>query len=370
MSWRPRTRGSLVSTRPCLSTNPDSSRRCIVSHRPLARSTPRPTLVAMTSPTILTIGNFDGVHLGHQALVRSARALAGPKGRVLVRSFDPHPLTQLQPDQPAPGRLTTMPDRARLLMAAGADTVTSMVPTTEMLDMSPEKFVRWIVEQDQPGIIVEGESFRFGKGRSGDVHTLSELGTKYAFTTEIVGAVQADLADQSIVNVSSTMIRWLLKERRVDDAARLLGRPYCVTGKVVEGDQRGRQVGIPTANLVGQTMLPGRGVYAGRATLDDGREYAAAINVGVRPTFESPDPRLICETHLIDYDGPPDHYGWLLELQFVAFLRDEIRFSGPQAVARQIRRDIARVAELIGSQTTAHCSARGKDRETSEAPAA
>ncbi|MFG0330634.1 MAG: bifunctional riboflavin kinase/FMN adenylyltransferase [Phycisphaerales bacterium] len=299
----------------------------------------------MPRPTVVTIGNFDGAHLGHAALVRRARDLAGPRGRVIALAFDPHPMTTLRPAL-APPRLTEFSDRSVALQALGVDEVERLEPTTELLNLTPEAFIEQIVGRYQPAWLVEGPDFHFGKGRAGTVETLQTLGTRHDFSVAVVDPVTIDLLDQSVVTVSSTMVRWLLAHSRVADAARLLGRPYSVRGEVRKGDQRGRTVGIPTVNVEPEAMPPADGVFAGRATDPDGRAFPAAINVGFKPTFGGR--RRLVEAHLIGYDGPVDHYGWTSRIEFLAYLRGEMRFPNATAVVAQIRRDIARVRDFAG----------------------
>ncbi len=234
--------------------------------------------------TAITIGNFDGVHAGHRALVAAARALAGVPGRVVALCFDPHPFSVLRP-QLAPARLTTFPQREALLRQAGADAVVRLQPTTEFLALSPEQFIRSLIADYHPSAIVEGPDFHFGAGRKGSPATLAALGEGLGFSVQIVPPVEVVLEDQLTARASSTMVRWLLSVGRVADAARVLGRPHALSGMVRQGQRRGRTIGVPTANLEAEQMLPADGVYAAVATLPDGRRCGAAMNVGTPPTF-------------------------------------------------------------------------------------
>lgn len=298
----------------------------------------------MPGRTVITIGNFDGVHLGHQTLFRTASDAAGPDGRVVAMVFDPHPATVLRP-QSVPPRLTTLAERARLATESGVDQVVALDPTAELLGSSPEEFVIGVVQQYQPEVVVEGADFRFGHGRRGDVELLTRLGAERGFAVIVVPPAQGVLSDHSVVTISSSLVRWMLERGRVEDARRLLGRPYEVHGIVVSGDKRGRQLGVPTANVATETMLPGDGVFFGRATAPDGAWCAAAINIGQRPTFGGD--RRACEVHLLDLDLPLDEYGWECAVHFEGFLRNEIRFDGANAVKEQIDRDLDRTRDLM-----------------------
>ena len=296
----------------------------------------------MNRPVAVTIGNFDGVHLGHQALIRTARRSVGEDGLVTALSFDPHPATVLAPSRRVE-RLSDFSRRSRWLTEAGADTVVALKPTRDLLDQSPEHFTTQLTAEYEPSVIVEGRDFRFGKGREGSIDTLRQLGSMHGFEVVEVDTVEAVLTDHSIVPVSSTMVRWLLRHGRVRDASKLLGRPYSVTGQVMPGEQRGREVGIPTANLnTGDLMLPADGVYIGEAQFESGSAFRAAISVGTKPHF-TPASERTCEAHLLDFDGPVGDYHWSMELFFHDWLRDQAAFAALDALIAQIHRDIERV---------------------------
>ncbi|MGQ0626703.1 MAG: riboflavin kinase, partial [Phycisphaerales bacterium] len=230
---------------------------------------------------VVMIGNFDGVHVGHTALARTVAAAAtGPGACALV--FDPHPLALLRPAD-APARLTTFEDREALLRAAGVGRVIRLVPEPQMLERSPAQFVDWLVQEHAPYMVVEGADFCFGKGRSGNVALLAELGAARGFEVRVVPPVQVVLDDHSVVKASSSLCRWLISHGRVADAARVLGRRHTLVGTVVQGDRRGRTIGFPTANIDTPVLLPADGVYAARAVLPDGRAFPAAANIGERP---------------------------------------------------------------------------------------
>lgn len=295
----------------------------------------------MTAPRVITIGHFDGVHLGHRALAAAARDAAGRAGRVIVLAFEPHPLRLLRPDQ-APPSLSTLDQRRAWLEEAGADEVVVLEPAPELLGRSPESFLKWLAAEHRPDFIVEGPDFRFGRERSGSVETLSAHEARFGYRTIVVEEAQAALANQMMVPVRSTLVRWLVARGRVRDAARLLGRPYELCGTVVPGERRGRQLDVPTANLdAGPMLLPADGVYTGQALVPGGEAYPAAISVGSKPTF-GPGPR-VCEAHLIGWAGALEEYGWSMRLRFGQWLRDQISYDGPPRLIAQLRRDIERV---------------------------
>lgn len=311
--------------------------------------------------SVITIGNFDGVHLGHVALVRRARGLmeelrsrGGGGGRVVALAFDPHPAAALSPGF-APAVLTGFEERRRLLLAAGADEVKRLTPTPELLSHSATAFLDWAVGQWGAKGIVEGHDFHFGKGRAGTPEVLLGYARERGLCAEIVDPVLVDLCDQTLVRASSTMVRWLLGQGRVTDAHRVLGRAHGVAGKVVGGDRRGRTIGFPTANLdlgsVGGVMLPRDGVYAAAAWVaGDETARAAAVHIGPRATFDAP--RRVVEAHIIGWDGAvpgvvPDGYGWGLRLGFLAHLREPMKLDGLEGLRGQLRRDTERAAGIF-----------------------
>lgn len=304
---------------------------------------------ARPSSSVVTIGNFDGVHLGHAALIRRARRIAGDGGRVIALVFDPHPLSFLRPSA-TPARLSTFEQRRRWLSELRVDDVHRLEPTKELLSLSPEAFLEALVEEHHPSAIVEGSDFCFGKGRAGDVETLRELSSRFGYSAEIVPTVEGALDDELVIPVSSTNVRGLVREGRMRDAAALLGRPYEIVGRVVEGDRRGREIGCPTANLDTPLLAPRDGVYAGLARLDDGRTFPAAVSVGTKPAFGDDLPRAV-EAHLLGWDGPiPEgapEYGWTLRLEVRHWLRDQAPYPSVDALMTQIKRDIERTRAAI-----------------------
>lgn len=311
-------------------------------------------LLPVPRRTVITIGNFDGVHLGHAALVSAARRVAersalGHSGpAVTVLSFDPSPITLLQPGK-APPRLSQFTQREQWLRRAGADDIVALRPTPGLLDLTAERFLNTLVEQYRPVAIVEGPDFRFGRARGGSIALLRELESRFGYETIVVDPVEAVLSDQNLVRVSSTLVRWLLMHGRVRDAMVLLGRPYELRCQVVRGDRRGRTIGVPTANLDQlDQLLPGDGIYAGLAERPDGRRFPAAISVGTKPTFGQ-HPRT-CEAHLLGYSGPLDDYGWTIRLEFHHWLRDQLIYHEVDALIDQLQRDIQLTGKLMQTQ--------------------
>lgn len=309
----------------------------------------------------ITIGNFDGVHLGHRALLSRARELVGPGGgggEVVAMAFHPHPFTRLRPEL-APAEIEPWETRVRRLREGGADRVERLEPTPDLLGMSPAAFVDWLFDTHRPTHLVEGQDFHFGKGRAGSVATLAELGGGHGIAVEVVAPVVVALRDQSEVVASSTLARWLLGHGRVRDAAFVLGRAHELTGTVVPGDRLGRTIGFPTANLSTppSCLCPGDGVYAGIAVLPDGSEAIAAIHVGGRPAIDRAEHRV--EAYLMNADGsrwnppPPPapglpESGWSCTLRLVGRVRDIVRVNGLEALVGQITRDCARCVEIVG----------------------
>lgn len=309
---------------------------------------------------VVTIGNFDGVHAGHRELIRRARSLASVSGaKVVALAFDPHPTSRLRPGN-APARLTTFERRAEMLREAGADEVVKLEPTDALLAMTPDEFVAMLVRDRKPVAVVEGPDFNYGKGRAGSIETLIDEGRRMGFEVEIVQPVEVALSDLSIVRASSTLVRHLIAQGRVRDASLVLGHAHEITGVVTKGDQRGRTIGVPTANIVQPSqravLLPAQGVYAAWARMPDGRRLAAAVNIGARPTFDAPEPRI--EAHLMDATSGQaasgvGEYGWTLVIELVGWVRDTVRFAGLDALKEQLARDRVTALQLLNCGTTA-----------------
>ncbi|MEE2907202.1 MAG: riboflavin biosynthesis protein RibF [Planctomycetota bacterium] len=295
--------------------------------------------------TALSIGMFDGVHLGHQGIIDQGRQAVGPGGRVVVMTFEPSPVAVLAPNQVLP-RLMTSEQRTRALVDAGVNEVQVLVPTKEFLQQSPGAFLDQIVAAHTPQHIVEGEDFRFGCNREGDVAFLREFGRERGFEVHVPEEIMGSLVDGTSVPARSSVIRKLLAKGRVRDAACLLGRPWQLEGEVVRGNQRGRDLGCPTANLdIGNLMTPAAGVYAGQAHLDSGQTYIAAISVGTNPTFQ--DKGTSCEVHLLSFDGDLDHYGWRLKVNLNHWVREQLVFDSVEDLAEAMARDLERVQLLM-----------------------
>jgi riboflavin kinase/FMN adenylyltransferase len=285
---------------------------------------------------VVTLGHFDGAHLGHAALLAAARDLAARLGSdvpVVAVTFEPHARAVLRPDLPAPAPLTLLADRLDALRTIGANHAVAIAPTAELLGLSAQEFFdRVVVNGLAAQGLVEGPDFCFGKGRSGTMQTLSELCQRGGL--ELIETAPVTLNGEA---VSSTRIRMAIESGDVCLAGNLLGRPYRLRGTVVTGDQRGRTLGFPTANLSCATLVPGPGVYAAKAILANGHTWPAAVHLGPSPTFGVKIPRV--EAHLIGFEG--NLYGELLTLDFVARLREPARFASPDLLVQQLNRDIA-----------------------------
>lgn len=294
--------------------------------------------------TVVTIGNFDGVHRGHRVLVDRTTAEAARRGaRAVAVTFDPHPAAVLRPGA-VPAALQTLEERTQALLGAGCDEVVVVPFDRRFAAQGPEEFVdRLLVERLAAEHVVVGENFRFGRAAAGDVVVLAALGQQRGFGVEAVGLV--DLGDGP---VSSSALRGLLAAGDLEAVARGLGRDFSVTGEVVHGEGRGRTIGIPTANVAtgGERALPADGVYACWASSDAQERVAAVVNVGWRPTFEGTSRTV--EAHLL-VDGAPDLYGQRLTLEFIARIRGEERFDGPEALVARIQEDIGSARDLLGS---------------------
>jgi riboflavin kinase/FMN adenylyltransferase len=292
------------------------------------------------TPTVVTIGNFDGVHRGHQHVVARAGAIA--EGRpVIAVTFEPHPMAVLRPEH-APQTLTGLDQRAQLLCEAGADAVVALQFDTTMASWTPEEFVeRILVDALSAAVVVVGANFRFGHRAAGDVAFLTASGSAHGFT---VDGIDLDGGPQVW---SSTYVRTCLAAGDVEGAADALGRPYAVVGPVMRGDQRGRELGYPTANvgLHGQAA-PADGVYAGWLTRNDTDErFPAAISVGTNPTFAGERDRRV-EAYVLDRDDL-QLYDVEVEVSFVARIRGMVAFDGIDALLVAMADDVQRTRELL-----------------------
>ena len=280
---------------------------------------------------IIALGNFDGFHLGHQAVVgRAVQRGAHERRPVIVATFDPHPVRHFKPDTP-PFRLTTLDQRERMFANAGADAMLVFRFGAELASTTAEDFIsKLLARQLGAAGVVTGEDFTFGKGRGGNVQVLRELGAPHGIVAE---AVEAVLVDGE--RISSGRIREALQAGDPGTAMRLLTRPFAIEGEVIHGNKRGRDFGWPTANMqLGPYLRPAYGVYAVRVRLPDGSEHDGVANLGHRPMFE---PEELLEVHLFDFDG--DLYGQQIEVALHHYQRPEARFESIDELIEQIGRD-------------------------------
>ena len=291
---------------------------------------------------VLTVGVFDGVHVGHQAVLGRAVERARSLGAAAVAfTFHPHPLEVLEPAE-APPLLQTFGRNLEMMREIGLDAVLWPRDARAVLAMPAEQFIRQVAgDALAVRAMVEGKGFRFGAGGEGDERLLRDLGRRLAFDVEFVEHVRVDGE-----RVSSTRIRDLVAAGRVQEAARCLGRPYSYVGTVVEGRHRGARLGYPTVNVSAPRFLrPAEGVYAGWAEVR-GRRHGAAISVGRAPTFGGEAPVTV-EAHLLDFDG--ELYGEQVTLAFVAHLRPQETFADADALTRRMAADCDRVREVLGA---------------------
>lgn len=281
---------------------------------------------------VIALGNFDGFHLGHQAVAQAAIDWAHAEARpAIVATFDPHPVRHFQPDAP-PFRLTTLDQREALFAAAGADAMLVFGFDAALAATSAESFIAdLLVARLGAAGVVTGADFTFGKGRAGSVALLAERGRALGLATRTVGPVMAEGAI-----VSSSRIREALIAGDCATATRLMTRPFAIRGRVQHGDKLGRTIGFPTANLaLGTYLRPRYGIYAVTAGLPDGRVLQGAANLGIRPTFDPP--KELLEPHFFDFSG--DLYDHEIEVALHHFLRPEWKFDSVEAMMAQIARD-------------------------------
>jgi len=295
----------------------------------------------------VAIGNFDGVHRGHQqmisVLVAQARRDDAP---AVALTFNPHPLRLLRPKE-SPPSLTTLPTKAKLLDDCGVDFVVVMPTTRDLLMLQPEEFFeRVLIAEFEARGAVEGTNFRFGRNRAGDVNTLRQLCHDCGMSLVVVPPVTVNGQ-----TVSSSEIRRRIAEGELDDARELLGHPYRIQGTVARGAGRGEDLGFPTANLEGiETLLPGDGVYAAEAFFDDttfpATMFPAAVHVGPNPTFDNAERKF--EVHLIGFEG--NLYGRELDVDLLSRIRDVRRFDEPERLQEQLAKDIAAAERIVAAE--------------------
>lgn len=297
--------------------------------------------------SVVVIGFFDGVHRGHQTIIARAVRRAREQGiRSVVATFDRHPMEVVNPGA-RPPLLMSLPRRLQTLAEQDVDLVVALPFDDEVRHWSPRAFIAGVLAGPlQARHVVVGANFRFGHKAAGDVATLAEVGPEFGFTSE--GVTLLDL-DGTVI--SSTEIRAAIEAGDVELAWRMLGRPHVLDGVVVRGEQRGRGLGFPTANLQvdPRSAMPATGIYAGRFTHPDGTATDAAISVGVNPTFGGTTVRV--EAYLLDFDG--DLYGVEAAVDFRHRLRDEQRFDTVDALVAQMREDVARTRALLAADPAA-----------------
>lgn len=290
-------------------------------------------LPAAARGAAVALGNFDGVHLGHQRVIADARTaaaeLSAPSG---VISFEPHPRRYFQPDA-EPFRVMTPAQLARALEAIGVDRLYLLPFDDAMAGMTDEEFAREVLAEGL-GVrhVAVGFDITFGKGRTGSPESLGAYGRRHGFTVSVAEAVE----DPAGLKLSSTAVREALQAARPQDAAAILGRPFAIEGEVIHGDKRGRGIGVPTANIrLGDYVRPAYGIYAVRTRLPDGRCLDGVASLGIRPMFETPEPLL--EVWLFDFDG--DLYGQTVETELIAWLRPEMKFDSLDELKARIDAD-------------------------------
>jgi len=291
---------------------------------------------------IVALGNFDGFHKGHQAVVGRAVSRARAEGRpALVATFDPHPVRFFKPELP-PFRLTSLDQRERLFAEAGADAMLVYHFGAELASVTAPDFVAdHLASRAGAAGVATGEDFTFGKGRGGNVEVLKLLGQANRLSVDSVGPVEEDGEP-----VSSSRIREALEAGDCETAARLLTRPFAIQSEVEHGDKRGRALGYPTANIaLGPYQRPRFGVYAVRGRLADGRMLDGVANLGTRPMFDPP--KELLEPFFFDFDG--DLYGQTLEVELIAFLREERMFDGLDALKAQMAEDSEEARKRLGA---------------------
>jgi riboflavin kinase/FMN adenylyltransferase len=300
---------------------------------------------------VVAIGNFDGVHRGHRALIAEAKIQAEARRSPLaVLSFEPHPQEYFKPS-PESFRLTPLRAKARLLADLGVDALFALAFDAEMATRTPQDFVLNVLDTGLgiSGAVV-GHDFEFGRKRAGNLATLSYMGEMEGFTVTPFDAVTAHSSHEKSGDekISSTLIRQMLKQARPEEAARLLGHPWAVEARVEHGDARGRTMGFPTANMhLGHCLAPAFGVYAVRVNILEGdravSRHDGVANFGIRPMYQVNVPLL--ETHLFDFDG--DLYGKYLSVELIQYIRPEAKFSDLDALIAQIRADAAKAREIL-----------------------
>lgn len=300
------------------------------------------SLTVPLTASVVTLGTFDGVHRGHQRLLERTVEVARAQGHTsVVYTFDPHPAKVLAP-QFAPKTLISVPERIRLMAAMGIENVVVEPFDTTFAELTADDWVENnLVARLKPKHVIVGFNFSYGKGRGGDPEHLRRRGQTLGFTVETIEPVTVET-----IVCSSTRVREFLLEGNIEGARMLLGRPFGITGVVIEGDKRGRTIGFPTANLAPEAeLMPASGVYATHVFLEDDA-FNAVTNIGIRPTFAGS--KLSIESYLFDFSG--DLYGKKLRVELVARIREEKRFDGPQSLIAQIELDSREAKRILGEK--------------------
>ncbi|GAA1814250.1 bifunctional riboflavin kinase/FAD synthetase [Nesterenkonia flava] len=313
-------------------------------------------LPADLGATAVTIGNFDGVHLGHQHVLQQLVEHAHRTGSTaVVITFDPHPALVHRPES-APELLTGTAEKLARIEATGVDAVLVVDYTPEFYVLTPEEFTRtWLVQGLGARAVVVGHDLRFGRENSGDFSTMVQLGEQHGF--EVVGVADYEISGITGARCSSTAIRTALQHGDVDAVLHMLGRPHAVMGEVVHGAARGRELGFPTANLSAESegMIPADGVYAGYLVDAHGRRWPAAISVGSNPTFDGVE--RVVESHVIDRPHEQvedfDLYGQYVRVEFLSHLRGMIAYEGVEKLVAQMQQDVDETRRILAASEQA-----------------
>lgn len=300
-------------------------------------------------PSVVTIGNFDGVHTGHAAVLGTVVKLAREQGLTPTAvSFDPHPAVVHRPNEPLQ-EIMGQPERQQYLAELGIDAYILLHYTLEFSRQSPEEFVKnTFVDALHARYVVIGEDVRFGHNNAGDLQTMRELGQTFGFEVVTIDELMADETHRT----SSTRIRQLLAEGKVEEARQLLGRPHRMVGEIVHGAARGRELGFPTANLSQQSrgFIPADGVYAGWLVDEQGKRHPVATSIGTNPTFEGITQRQV-EAHVINRPDEPienfNLYGQEVTVEFLHYLRPTVAYTGAEALIEQIAQDVLDTEEKL-----------------------
>lgn len=317
-------------------------------------------LKTLSKGSVLTIGNFDGVHLGHQEILSAAGRAAQKNGvESIAMTFEPHPVAVLHPEK-APGVLTPLEIKKHLITQSGVDCLIVLKDSAELLNLSPEDFVgRFLVENIHPSAVVEGHDFNFGAERAGNIDTLKKLGSKHNFDVLVIEPKEIELSTGQMVKVSSTMIRYMLESGHIADAAAALGRPYRLIEKIIPGRGIGKKLGFPTLNLKKpEQVIPAEGVYTGFVRVGDSIEniltsketIPAAYSIGQARTYGEDFPLLI-EAHLLD-ENAGTTTGKYMAMDFIERIRSQHKFNTPEELSAQITKDCQKAKEVLNTTST------------------